>query len=236
MTKGAQGPKFTETEREAVFEYVALLDRRGHRQYDIGRLVAEKFGKGITQPRVSQMLTELRERYRASYITNTQELIAEKVAQLREVRLEAWAEYNRLDHKITKRTKQYELREKKDANRPTGVGSKARIRQIEYEMRKVKEIVVKEGTRGKRLECLNIVMATLVEESRLLGLYPKEAAYNNSTGAFGWDVFMGQVAADPPDEIEGKIVSVMEQGAQPVPVKTKALPKHGGTNGEAAGG
>lgn len=50
--------KFTPTEQEQVKAKVARLDRCGWNQYDIAREV------GVSQPRISQMLSEIRQAYR----------------------------------------------------------------------------------------------------------------------------------------------------------------------------
>jgi hypothetical protein len=78
------GPKFTKTEREAVKDRVAFLDRMGYNQYQIAAQV------GVSQPVVGNYLAQIRESYRKSQQRHRSELVEEKLAQYRELRQEAY--------------------------------------------------------------------------------------------------------------------------------------------------
>lgn len=87
------GPKFTPSEREAVLNEVARLDRWGYSQEQIGKKLAEAGFATVTGGMVCNYLKEIRERYRNAAMVERHEAVLEKLALLREIRreaLEAW--------------------------------------------------------------------------------------------------------------------------------------------------
>jgi predicted transcriptional regulator len=80
----------TKTEREAALAVVAELDRQGYSQ----SAIAERLG--CSQPTVSYDLKTLRKRYQESQQANHHAATAEKLAQLRDLKVEAheaWEHY-----------------------------------------------------------------------------------------------------------------------------------------------
>lgn len=164
--KGFGGPKCrTETEREAVMALVAKLDRRGWSQFQIRDEVEKAFGLRFSQPSISNMLKELRERYRQHQIHERREAVHLKIEQYAEIRREAWLAYEK-----SMEDEHGEVEEFADDVEDVGMGDR-----ITSE-RRIKRIVSRKG-RLPANQYLTTIMQTLQAERDLLGL--DEEVYQN---------------------------------------------------------
>ena len=81
--------KRTKTGREEALARVADLDRMGYGQVAMARML------GVSQPQVCYDLKAVRSRYRETQLAKVEEAVNEKLAQLRDVRCEAWEAWER---------------------------------------------------------------------------------------------------------------------------------------------
>lgn len=90
VAKQRRGPKHkTKLDREHTLQEVARLERSGFNQYEIAARL------GFSQAQVSIYQKQLRERYAASQLNDTAELVAEKWAQYDDVVREAKLAWDR---------------------------------------------------------------------------------------------------------------------------------------------
>lgn len=184
--QGTQKVK-SEAQKEALLDLIGILDRRGYTQARIGQLIGNdnRFGFTLSTTQVSEYLKTIKARYREKILHQREELIAEKLEQYREVRAEAWAEWERSKENAERVvTETAPVPVKKDDNgkkRPKALNN--RERQIDgwkEEMRKVKEAVTTEGRLGNPAY-LTIVLETLDAERQLLGIDELVAALTVQT-------------------------------------------------------
>lgn len=164
----------TKTEKEAVLAEVAKLDRRGHTQHEIRKLLASTLGVKVGQPMVSIYLKEIRTNYVRIQTEQRAELVAEKVEQYREVRREAWAAWERSKRNSVRRVKESSPPPPQRDEKLPGVRGFKRKDAAEpaESLRLLKQIVTQEG-RLPANEYLATVMRTLEAECKLLGLEPE---------------------------------------------------------------
>lgn len=144
------GAKFTDTEREILLEKVAKMDRRGYTQRQIGDEL------GVSQPMVSEYLKWIRERYKTYQMESREINVAEKLAQYREMRMEAWTAWERSKEDI--------VREIED-DTTTETSSK------------IKTVRMIEG-RLPSNEYLTTIIKCLTKEEELMGLTQTQAPIN----------------------------------------------------------
>lgn len=80
---GRGAAKFSDTEREAILDTVAELDRNGWSQTKIAKHI------GVSQPMVHNYLTEIKRRYRETYIDEHRVYAARELAFLMDMRRRA---------------------------------------------------------------------------------------------------------------------------------------------------
>lgn len=105
------GREFTSTVKEEVLTEVARLDRMGYQQRDIAEAV------GVTQTTVHRYLKVIRDRYVEEQVTDRKALVARKLAEYRDLRLEAWKAYERSKQDAERESEEWGLRSvKKDSD------------------------------------------------------------------------------------------------------------------------
>ena len=151
------GPKFTDTQREAVKAKVADLDAKGYSQTSIGRIV------GVNQSQVSMYLKSIREGWVESQKTSRGEAVARKIAQYEKIREEAWEAYERSKDNTNKEVDELipslEGLKGNKGNRGSMISSMVLINKVR----------TVEG-RLPANEYLSTIMKTLEAERQLLGL------------------------------------------------------------------
>lgn len=164
-----------ETAREERRAQVALLDRRGYTTDEIGRRI------GVTRQTVINDLKVLKERYMESALDDVRAMIAYKLQQYRDIRREAWEAWERSKEDQTRTTSEYMIAKPDEDEKNEEPRGRGRPKKKPGEalggfldsMRKIREIVVKEG-RIPANEFLTTILKTLEAERQLLGLDPKE--------------------------------------------------------------
>jgi hypothetical protein len=184
----------SKTQREERLTEVAALHRRGMKQTEIAKAV------GVSQPQIAYDLRIVQARYQATQLDDHGALVAEKLAQYRDIRCEAWAAYDR-----SKEDADMVVEEFVDANEAdTREGSERRIRRV----------VTKAG-RLPGNQYLLTIMRTLEAERELLGLDPEKPAAQNTlnvvvAGAEFWAGLAKQVAAAMPLAVEARVAMAVE--------------------------
>ncbi len=143
--------KRTKTEREEALAETAKWDRRGCSLRDI----ASKMG--VDHKQVDYDLKIIRRRYAESTLMERGAMVAEKIAQLQEVRAEAWEAWE-----VSKTNKERQVKEKVTEG---GAGP-------DHQAERLKAIITTEG-RLPENAYLQTVLKTLEDEADLLDLYPK---------------------------------------------------------------
>src|SRR5262245_27140041 len=85
----AANKTLNKTQREERLAEVARLHRQGMTQVEIAKAL------GVSQPQIAYDLRVLRIRYQTTQIEDHGELVAEKLAQYRDIRREAWEAWER---------------------------------------------------------------------------------------------------------------------------------------------
>lgn len=186
--------KLSEAQKVQVKSLIAKYDGRGWSTYMLVDVVKQKLGISISQPMVAiyrkQMLAETAKEYRG----NRQELVAEKIEQLRDIRREAWDAWVRSSEDARKTVEEYS-------------SGKEQVSPDDYVTSE--ELVKRVETREGRLPdnaYLNTIRQTLDDERKLLGLDEVKAdsiklemvlALVDSFQRAALEVFADAVAADP---------------------------------------
>ncbi len=191
----------TATEKEAVFAEVAKLDRRGYSQPRIAQLV------GVSQPRVSMMLKELRQKYAKTQMAATADSVAEKLEQFREARAELWEAWEKSKKDHERRVEEYgRPREGKEGDgkpelkvpRPKPEKGKKGTPlpgSIEDSLERFKLIVTAEG-RLPQSTYMSLILQTLQAECELLMLTKREGInLSVGIGSVDWAKVLVEVAA-----------------------------------------
>lgn len=202
---GTPGPKLhSPLEYDMVMELVARMSRRGHTQHEIREALDKELGVVVGQGTVSTYLKQVRVRYQKTERENSAELVGEKLAQIQEVRKEAWAAYERSKQDTDKSVQEWVMLPEDISKREPNGSLKSKIeRQLMGQLRKVKEIITRQG-RVPGAEYLRIVMDTLEAEREMLGLDEAKKVDITQT-TMNWDFLAG---VDTPDPIEEKIEQV----------------------------
>jgi predicted transcriptional regulator len=184
------GPKFTPLEREEAIAEVARLYRRGVNQYDIGRKL------GISQPQVSNYVKVIRERYRESAGEDYGALVKARIDQLYEIMVEAWEEWERSKHGVTKVVQEHGrvIKPGKDKDKPGKKKGKAtnttdpdpQVRADQLAL--IRETVTKEGRLGDP-RYLTVIRECLKDISQLEGLIDGRGS-DTPAGGFDWEKFL----------------------------------------------
>ena len=158
--------KRTQTQREADLAEMAKLDLRGYTTRAIGKLF------GLSHVQIAKDLQKLRLRYAESAMLARHEAVVEKLAQLRDVRAEAWSAWEGSKKKRKRKVKE-RISESLDADGNATPETVSRI----------KDVITTEG-RLPANEYLTTILRTLEEESELLGLYaPKKSEISGPDGS-----------------------------------------------------
>lgn len=210
-SRSKPGPKIqSKTQKEQVFAIVAKYDRRGYTQLQIVEKLKEEAQLEVTQPTVSDYLKQLRTQYASSKLANREELINEKIEQLKEVRREAWEAYERskADYRKKVREKAPKL-EEDEGKKPKlklhvgkGTNRNPDKGEVEESMRLLRVIVTREG-RLPSDAFLKVVIQTIEAEAKLQGLLIPIAAEDADKGKpkveFDWETFVSKLTNPNPD-------------------------------------
>ena len=184
----------SKTQREERLTEIAALHRRGMTQVEIAEAL------GVSQPQIAYDLRIIQTRYQRTQLDARGALVAEKLAQYRDIRREAWLAWER-----SKEDAGMVVEEFVDANESDSTeGSERRIRRV----------VTKAG-RLPNNQYLQTIMATHKAERELLGLDPEKPAAQNTlnvvvAGAEFWSGLAKQVAASMPLAVEARVVQAVE--------------------------
>ena len=183
------------TQRESVLAEVAKMYRQGRTQTEIAETL------GVSQPNVCRDLKIIRERYQRTQLDDRGALIAEKLAQYRDIRREAWLAWERSKEDAGMVVEEFVDATESDGSRE---GSERRIRRV----------VTKAG-RLPVNQFLQTILATHKAERELLGLDPeKPAAQNNINvvvaGAEFWSGLVKQMKASLPLAVESRVMMAVE--------------------------
>lgn len=227
MAHGQTGPKFTETEREAVKEYVAQLDRRGHTQMEIARLVSDKYTQ-ISQVTIHVMLKQIREEYRSRRFTAIDANREEKRAQYAEIRKCAWEQYEKCVEGEVTVTEEHEITKVPKTVTPPHLKSRWFVKGEapktieELEMRLKRTIIRSSTKRAEAAVFLNIIMRCLDAEREMDGLVSKMVTLVPQQPTLDWDALLRRpagtvtdanvqptaIADKPADPVEDKIAEL----------------------------
>ena len=151
-------PKRTPTEREAALTEVARLDRRGASQREIAARL------GVCHQQVSYDLRTIRARYAKETQAEHAALVAEKIAQFREQRLELWDAWERSKEDKTRSVKE----------KVTDLVDRAdKGEDVREDVKKLKAVLTTEG-RLPEASYQRLILDNLREEAELRSLYPSK--------------------------------------------------------------
>jgi hypothetical protein len=182
-------------QQEKLRADVVKLSLHGYRQVDVARMT------GISQGRVSQILSESIESWRARRVRDTPEqLIGMKLEQLRAVRAEAWEAWVQSKEDDVYTIEEQNLR---TIYRNATVNGK-RVQIPGGERLRVVRAIRRVVSRLPANEYLQMVIQCLTEEMKLEGLTPELIVnftrINNDNGqqvTVRWDHLCGRTDADP---------------------------------------
>lgn len=160
------------TERERILFLAAKYDRRGWTQREIAEEMSEQLGKPVSNVFVSECLKDIREAYKRDQMAYAETVALEKLEQLRDVRKEAWAAWEKSKEPYKKVTIEYGRQRLREEPLPKGRDGKERKPKpgsVEASLLKLKRIVMREG-RLPVDRYLAIVLDTLKLECQILGL------------------------------------------------------------------
>jgi plasmid maintenance system antidote protein VapI len=182
------------TQREERLTEVAALHRRGMKQTEIAKAV------GVSQPQIAYDLRIVQTRYQATQMKDRSALVAEKLAQYRDVGREAWLAYDRSKEDAGTVVEEFVVASESDGTRE---GSERRIRRV----------VTKAG-RLPANQYLLTILSVLKAECELLGLDPERPVAQNNlnlvvAGAEFWSNLAQQVAAQLPT-VEQRVAMAIE--------------------------
>lgn len=175
-------PPYKGIQGHQVKNYIQRLEAFGYSQSQIGQMVGVKFGRPLKQPTISKYVCKTRDRLVKELVQDRQQLAAQQVQALRQVRqtaYEAWI----------KTLEPY----RKDVLTKEGL------------------IVTLESTRTPAAEFLTIVLATYKQEAQLLGLdAPSKVDVKQAVVQLDWDRLLNPQSDVPTfDEAEDKIKAVL---------------------------
>lgn len=165
MKKSPTAKKFTRMEemplKEKMLEDIAMMDRRGHTQFQIAHKV------GLSQPMVGMYLKRIWDNYGSQAVLEVHKGVAEKIAQYREIREQAWNEWERSKNPnkkvIVEKAQRARAFAKKDGD------ARDDVKEFKKSLEKVRVTISREGRLGN-VGYLNIIFQTLESERELLGL------------------------------------------------------------------
>ena len=189
------GPKRTKTQREADLVAMARLDLHGHSTREIGREL------GLSHVQVARDLKKLRLRFAAESLQARREAVVEKLAQLRDVRAEAWRSFE-----ASKKNRTRRLREK------VAEGLDAEGKPTAKTIRRVKSVFASEGSAGKN-EFLATILKTYEIEVKILGLAEPTVLQHEVSRRNGGPINLSyeQLLALPADELSRLYVAALGQ-------------------------
>ncbi len=228
------GPKHeTKTLRYEHLAKVARYDRMGWTQAEIA------IETGVSQPQICNDLKKVRQQYIESMNEDRRILIAEKVAQLKDVRAEAWRAWEAA--KAERRTTTREMMtvpvkapeppphrrgQRPSQGPPDREGGKGRGKKLAT-LRVTSK--VEAGLPGA--EYLILVLKTLEAERELLGLdAPKEMRMAALVGGFDWAELTRQVMSGRTDEVE-RAIEVMARETEAAQLPPLPGPRLLGSDG-----
>lgn len=187
------------TFKARVLAEIGKYDRRGYSQHKIVEAIAPLVK--LSQPRVCQLLKEIREQYKSRVLEDRTEKVNEMLEAYRDVRAEAWASYEkskadseRLVRESVRPHKGEDeevggdsLRGKRNGKGATG----RRGESVEQSLVLLKEVVTTEGRLPANVY-LQTVLDTLKAERDLLGLDAPKTVDVTTTGELTvWDRIAG---------------------------------------------
>jgi predicted transcriptional regulator len=169
---------------------VALMDRRG---YDIHE-IADRLG--ISEDAVQKSIEEVHTKYMDAVMAQREELVAEKRAQLRELRKEAWEAWER--SKGDRERTVTETRPGALCPKCKGQGKDARVKgRVCHQcsgtgrMKDSKKLIQVHEGRLPSNEYLKTIIETLREEAELLQL-TSPGSVNTQVNVVAWDTLLAQ--------------------------------------------
>jgi hypothetical protein len=182
------GPRRSKTEREADRAEAARLDRKGYTVTAIARII------GVSKQQISYDLKRIRERHLKSCLEERSAKVAEKLEELRDIRVEAWQAW-----------------EESLGNIADGLAERilAQIRVKVERCSKLKDRIdpalldgIKVEVSGKpNTECLRIILACVQQERELLAL-DSVGKMDVASPKFDWDAFFRGVQNHNPERID----------------------------------
>ena len=195
-------PKLTDGEKLKVKALALKLDGRGWTQTQIRDSIKRHLGIEISQPMVGIYLKQAWAEAKKDWDERSRDAVEEKVAQLREVRREAWKAWFRSMQDADKHVEEYATTKEQVAP-DDFVTSEDLLKRIE----------TKEGRLANNAY-LQTIRGTLKDERELLGLDPvaPQASTNVNVvvaGAEFWSGLAKQVAAQAPMAVERRLVEAV---------------------------
>jgi hypothetical protein len=211
----------TDTEKEEVKMLVARYDRRGFNLRQIADILRADHGYDFSRTTVCAKLQEGRAEYKEEMVGDRAALVAQKLAEYRELRREAWTAWERSKEDAERVTEEHAptLLPGDEEGKPRK-GKRGRFASatdpgtVEETLRRIKRIEVREG-RLPANQYLNAILATLDAERELLGLdAPREikglvghvhlgvpaGLPATASGGVDFDALAGRVPLDDPVE------------------------------------
>lgn len=181
------------TQREERLTEVAAMHRRGMTQVQIAKAL------GVSQPQIAYDLRIVQSRYQATQLDELDALKAEKLAQYRDIRREAWLAWERSKEDAGMVMEEFADATVFDGSRD---GSERRIRRV----------VTKAG-RLSANQYLLTILATLKAECELVGLDEERPtapmANVNLIGQEFWCQLAQQITDDITDRIDAPIAAAL---------------------------
>lgn len=224
------GPKFTPSEREAVLELVAHLDRHGYNQYDIARRVGKEFGeeKELNQATISDMLKLIRERYMILQNANRDEDIAITRMRIRDVYRQAYEAWERSCTGVERVVEEHMLRPIPSPGRKKGNKIDQSV-ELERKLELIKRTIMREGRAGAS-QFLNVMADCIKQERELRGLDEPKRTINDvnaSVVQVNWNDVLG-MSDEVEKRLEGEESKVSESARKLGPQL------RGGLNGDSS--
>lgn len=216
-------------ELEQQLAAVARLHARGHTQAEIAEMLPTR----VSQKTVCEYVAKVRARYRELSIAAYGEAVQAKLAEYREVRSQAWLEWERSRKDAESTEEEQALRAVMGKAGPDGkaavTGAKLQV------VRQLKTITGRLGAS----EYLKVVLMCLEREADLEGLsvqfnpQNKRGQSTTESQEFPWDRLFGRPPSSDP--VAGKIEDILQQQVAALPPVTGSYEVKPTTNGEANG-
>jgi predicted transcriptional regulator len=182
------GPRRTKTEREADRAEAARLDRKGYTVTAIAKMI------GVSKQQISYDLKRIRERHLKSCLEERAAKVAEKLEELRDIRVEAWQAWEQSLGNIADELAERIL---------------AQIRAKVERCGKLKDQInsalldgIKVEVTGKpNTECLRIILACIRQERELLAL-DSVGTMDAAPLKLDWDALFRDVQNHNPERID----------------------------------